>query len=96
MNESESPRILARVATGAIAWVMTCGVDLIGSGSVSTYEELRGVQVRAGVLDVALVRTGEGFHLPARLPYAGEWRLATAVDRLCLDLHLSRLAPAAA
>lgn len=73
MKEPHLPCLLAQVFVDRILWFMTSCGELIAHGAVKTYEELRGVQVRAGVLEVVLCRAGGGFHLPEKLTYRGEW-----------------------
>lgn len=73
-------RIYARIFVDRIAWFMTSCDALVGHGVVKTYEELRGVQVRAGALEVLLDAHGKGFHLPEKLTYGGEWRVATDLE----------------
>jgi hypothetical protein len=73
--------IFAQVFTDRLAWRMRNPEgDLVGHGVVRTYEELRGVQIRAGVIEVILHRYGKGFHLPQNLRYGNEWRVAAPED----------------
>jgi len=84
MNDPYTPTLLVQVFVDRLCWFMASAGQLLAHGVVKTYEELRGVQVRAGVLSVVLHRQGDGFHLPQNLRYAGEWTIAAEDDRASL------------
>lgn len=81
MTPADTPRILTQVFVDRITWFMSSAGRLVGHGVVKTYDELRGVQVRAGALEVILYRAGGGFHLPVNLTYGGEWHVANDLER---------------
>lgn len=81
-----APTILAQVFVDRIAWFIANGRGLLlGHGRVDTFEDLRGVQIRAGVLEVLLHRAGKGFELPKALTYCGQWRVMTSLERENLE-----------
>lgn len=85
MTTSTISRIYARVDAARIAWFLT-DVDgrLVGHGVAKSFPELRGVQVRAGVLEVLIAG------LNGTAPH-DDWRRATRLDREQLD-NLTALA----
>jgi hypothetical protein len=76
--------ITAEVARDGIAWRMhnAEGAE-VGRGFAPDYETLRAVQIRAGIVEVALTPAFDLWPhgLPLTFPaHAGEWRAATPAE----------------
>lgn len=82
-------QITAEVARDGIAWRMHDfeGTE-VGRGFAADYETLRALQIRAGIVEVALAPSFDLWPhgLPLVFPtYAGEWRQATPAESACFD-----------